>query len=574
MKRKDKLFKIGEYEYTENELYENEDDRNKISAMNELERETILAERVRKLILEKERAALIKQKSEMNNSNTNIRKKDALEEIKLRRSQKMNRDIVINKQDLDENFSSFSSESEAGEVNEDEDFKMGDHKDDSSDEDYIASDDLASLGKSKDKQAKNLKKTRSDSSSYSLSSSDEDEKKKKKESFLSQNEIERVRITRSFIEKYHEIPIFDKKMEGCFVKINIHSKSSNGGSGYLLAQIKSVVDNREKPAYMMAGRPCTKYLNVAHANQEKAIAFNIVSNSLLTEVEFRIWRDRMERLKVLIPKLEQIKAFMENIESIKNYKYSQEELNEIINRKREIKIRNKDKSINITLELSLITEEFNSAKQKYIETKDESYAKRINELLPKIENLTKMAKEREREDLEKADADRIAQINKRNVQKQKMNDIENSMLHRKKKKEMSTANPYKRRDCNPINLFDSGYLNKPIIKAEAIEEKLEEETQNQLKDEETNWKESEHTRSSKINGIIKFVKDFSEDLDEILKYKYKKSKEDQGNFDDDRKKFFQMLGINGSQLSDLVKYHNSKFEKEEYKVINLDQIEY
>ena len=58
MKRKDKLFKVGEYEYTENELYENEDDRKRISAMNELERETILAERVRKLILEKERAAL------------------------------------------------------------------------------------------------------------------------------------------------------------------------------------------------------------------------------------------------------------------------------------------------------------------------------------------------------------------------------------------------------------------------------------------------------------------------------------------------------------------------------------
>ena len=35
--------------------------------MNELERETILAERVRKLISEKERA-FIKQKSEMNNS--------------------------------------------------------------------------------------------------------------------------------------------------------------------------------------------------------------------------------------------------------------------------------------------------------------------------------------------------------------------------------------------------------------------------------------------------------------------------------------------------------------------------
>ena len=73
-----------------------------------------------------------------------------------------------------------------------------------------------------------------------------------------------------------------------------------------------------------------------------------------------------------------------------------------------------------------------------------------------------MTKERERQDLEKAFVDRIAQINTRNVQKHKLNDIENSMLHRKN--EMNTANLYKRRDCYPINLFDIGYLNKPIIK--------------------------------------------------------------------------------------------------------------
>ena len=127
--------------------------------------------------------------------------------------------------------------------------------------------------------------------------------------------------------------MFDKKIEGCYVKINIHSKSSNLSSWYLLAQIKNVVDYKEKPTNMITGRPCTKYLNVAHVNQEKAIVFNMVSNSQLTKVEFRISRDRTERLKVLMPKFEQIKAFIENIECIKNYKYSQEELNEIINRK-------------------------------------------------------------------------------------------------------------------------------------------------------------------------------------------------------------------------------------------------
>jgi hypothetical protein len=146
----------------------------------------------------------------------------------------------------------------------------------------------------------------------------------------------------------------------------------------------------------------------------------------------------------------------------------------------------------------------------------------MNELLPKIENLSKMAKEREKEDLEKAYVDRIAQINRRNVQKQKLNEIHNSILHRKKKKEMNTANPFKRRDCNPTNLFDSGYLYKPIIKKEHNEEKSDEDSQLQLKDEETSFKESGHSINSKIYEIKKFAKDFSEDFDGTLRYKNNK----------------------------------------------------
>ena len=70
---------------------------------------------------------------------------------------------------------------------------------------------------------------------------------------------------------------------------------------------------------------------------------------------------------------------------------------------------------------------------------------------------------------------------------------------------MNTANPYKWRDCNPMNLFDSRYLNNPIIKKQHNEEKSDEDSQLQLKDEEINFKESGHSCSSKINEIIKFA---------------------------------------------------------------------
>ena len=45
----------------------------------------------------------------------------------------------------------------------------------------------------------------------------------------------------------------------------------------------------------------------------------------------------------------------------------------MINKKMEEKIKNKDKNINITYQLDLLTEKYNAAKAKYEETKDNQY---------------------------------------------------------------------------------------------------------------------------------------------------------------------------------------------------------
>ena len=63
-----------------------------------------------------------------------------------------------------------------------------------------------------------------------------------------------------------------------------------------------------------------------------------------------------------------------------------------------------------------------------------------------------------------------------------------------------------------------------------------EESQLHLKDEQTDFKEKGHTCNSKIDEIINFAKDFSVDLDEILKYKNKKMKEENQYYDDDENK--------------------------------------
>lgn len=58
-----------------------------------------------------------------------------------------------------------------------------------------------------------------------------------------------------------------------------------------------------------------------------------------------------------------------DLDTVRNYQLSTEELTELINKKKEQKIKNQDKNINITYELSALQEEFNAAKQKFEETK-------------------------------------------------------------------------------------------------------------------------------------------------------------------------------------------------------------
>jgi hypothetical protein len=189
----------------------------------------------------KEREALLKQKITPEHE----RKKNALEEIKMRR----------NTQKL---YKKEESESESGEIDE---------------------------------------ILESDSKSYSsLSMSDREKKEKKIEYVIDMNDIESIKVSRTFLEKYHDLPIFEENIRGSFVKININDglKTSQSG-GYLLGQIKLIADNPDKP-YTFVNKKISKYLLITHANNEKLFSYSVISNAQLTPSEFKIWFDRMEKV--------------------------------------------------------------------------------------------------------------------------------------------------------------------------------------------------------------------------------------------------------------------------------------
>ena len=69
-----------------------------------------------------------------------------------------------------------------------------------------------------------------------------------------------------------------------------------------------------------------------------------------------------------------------------------------------------------------------------------------------------MTRERELNDSEFAELDIVSQINRKNLEKQKKNDLKLSMINKKKQREDDGgSNFYRRRECKPTNLWNSGY---------------------------------------------------------------------------------------------------------------------
>jgi hypothetical protein len=127
---------------------------------------------------------------------------------------------------------------------------------------------------------------------------DSEDNLKKPISQILMNDIQKIVIKRFFIEKNYDLPMFDSTIKDAFVKINMSANRSSA-NGYLLGQIKSVVDMPDKP-YKFMGKEITKYLCVSHATSNKNFTYFVISNAPLNEQEFQTWYSRMEKVILIL----------------------------------------------------------------------------------------------------------------------------------------------------------------------------------------------------------------------------------------------------------------------------------
>ncbi|XP_055372339.1 RNA polymerase-associated protein Rtf1 [Condylostylus longicornis] len=193
----------------------------------------------------------------------------------------------------------------------------------------IYSDDSGSSSSSEDEEEKRTGsgKQSGDSSQKSSSESEDDEKTEKKSPFIkTKEELNKLRISRYKMERFINLPIFEKTVLNSFVRISIGN--NNQRPVYRAAEVVGVVETAK--IYQLGKLRTNRGLKLKHGSQERVFRLEFISNQDFTDSEFDKWREMCEKSNVSLPTIDQIEQKQKDIKFAMNYEYSDEDVNKII----------------------------------------------------------------------------------------------------------------------------------------------------------------------------------------------------------------------------------------------------
>lgn len=102
-------------------------------------------------------------------------------------------------------------------------------------------------------------------------------------------DLEKIRVSRSDLEKWYGELHFEDTVIGTFVRINIGEfGDKNGSNQYKIYEIIGTKD--VSPAYVFGSKMADKELLVKYGRSKKSFKMIVVSNSKFTPTEFSQWR--------------------------------------------------------------------------------------------------------------------------------------------------------------------------------------------------------------------------------------------------------------------------------------------
>uniref|UniRef100_A0A0D9XZZ1 Plus3 domain-containing protein n=1 Tax=Leersia perrieri TaxID=77586 RepID=A0A0D9XZZ1_9ORYZ len=190
-------------------------------------------------------------------------------------------------------------------------------------------------------------------------------------------DIKSITLRRSKLVKWFMEPFFEDLVCGCFVRLGI-GKTKSGTPQYRLCIVRNVDASDPDRKYKLEGYTTCKYLNVVYDSEANAARWQMtqVSDSFPNEDEFKLWLQGAEKNGLRIPTRQEVMEKKEAIQEAYNFVYSAKTVQKMLQEKKSAVRR----PINVAAEKDRLRNELDMALARRDETEAERIRTKLNQL--------------------------------------------------------------------------------------------------------------------------------------------------------------------------------------------------
>ncbi|EEB09710.1 RNA polymerase II associated Paf1 complex [Schizosaccharomyces japonicus yFS275] len=152
------------------------------------------------------------------------------------------------------------------------------------------------------------------------------------QSAVTLDDVNTIRLGRKHIVKYMFHPLFESCTVGCFVRVKIGER--HGESVYRLCQIKGI--SKGKKAYRVEGSLTNVMLECTHGRYRRAFDISVLSNEPFSQHDFDRWQHQLEEDHLRPPRKDFFKKHLEGLQRMASYILNDTEVSEVVRIKREL----------------------------------------------------------------------------------------------------------------------------------------------------------------------------------------------------------------------------------------------
>ncbi|KAF8625072.1 hypothetical protein AX15_005554 [Amanita polypyramis BW_CC] len=214
-------------------------------------------------------------------------------------------------------------------------------------------------------------------------------------------DLEKCRLSRDMLDKYCTAPWFEEYVQGAFVRYLI---GEDNGPVYRICEISNLAANPVKP-YKINERTVNQVFELKHGKSVKVFAMDKVSNGAFTDKEFDRYKNTLKAERVTLPTRKHVERKTSQMEKLITQPVTESDISAMLARKSQLS-RNKSTAL-LTMERSRLTQALTLAQRRMDFTEVAEIDKKLAELNANADVSAAQATAAEEED-------KLAKVNERN----------------------------------------------------------------------------------------------------------------------------------------------------------------